>query len=108
MLFLELDHAAQLDLLERLARAAMAEHYDDLAGPGLVLAMQQYEDNAVWRTDTVDGQKIADTLAAEFPSITLTIGRERSGGPIRRSRCDWGRSARRSPRCARRACLHSR
>jgi len=23
------------------------------------------------RTDTVDGQKIADTLAAEFPSITL-------------------------------------
>jgi len=56
VLFLELDHTAQLGLLEHLARAALAEHYADLAGPGLVLAVQQYEDNAVWRADTADGR----------------------------------------------------
>lgn len=56
MHFLELDHAAQLDLLERQARTALAERYADLAEPGLALSVQQYEDNAVWRADTSDGR----------------------------------------------------
>lgn len=63
MLFLELDHAAQLNLLERLARAALAEHYADLAEPGLVLSVQQYEDNAVWRADTGDGRSYVVRLS---------------------------------------------
>lgn len=55
MRFLELDHAAQLGLLDQRVRAALAERYEGLAGPGLGLSVQQYEDNAVWRADTVDG-----------------------------------------------------
>ncbi|MFQ6196968.1 phosphotransferase enzyme family protein [Streptomyces sp. NPDC000405] len=46
--FSQLPHAAQLDLLERLARAALTERYG-LDGAAVRMEVQRYEDNAVWR-----------------------------------------------------------
>ncbi|MFF4531656.1 phosphotransferase enzyme family protein [Streptomyces sp. NPDC001407] len=46
--FSQLPHAAQLDLLERLTRAALTERYG-LDGAAVRMEVQQYEDNAVWR-----------------------------------------------------------
>ncbi|MFF9436852.1 phosphotransferase enzyme family protein [Streptomyces sp. NPDC014735] len=46
--FLCLSHAAQLDLLESLCRAALSEHYG-LDGDVVRMEVQRYEDNAVWR-----------------------------------------------------------
>ncbi|MGW1194410.1 phosphotransferase enzyme family protein [Streptomyces sp. NPDC002536] len=46
--FSHLPHAAQLDLLERLTRAALTERYG-LDGAAVRMEVQQYEDNAVWR-----------------------------------------------------------
>lgn len=49
----DLSHAAQLDLLEMLTRAALTEHYG-LDGAAATLEAQQYEDNAVWRVTPPD------------------------------------------------------
>ncbi|MEV7869208.1 phosphotransferase [Streptomyces sp. NPDC088124] len=46
--FSRLPHAAQLDLLEGLTRAALTEYYG-LDGKAVRMEVQQYEDNAVWR-----------------------------------------------------------
>ncbi|MFF3127951.1 phosphotransferase enzyme family protein [Streptomyces sp. NPDC057908] len=46
--FSHLPHAAQLDLLEQLTRAALSEYYG-LNGGAVRMEVQQYEDNAVWR-----------------------------------------------------------
>ncbi|MFF3359389.1 phosphotransferase enzyme family protein [Streptomyces sp. NPDC002917] len=46
--FSHLPHAAQLDLLEGLTRAALTECYG-LNGAAVGMEVQQYEDNAVWR-----------------------------------------------------------
>ena len=45
--FSHLPHAAQLDLLEGLTRAALTEYYR-LDGAAVRMEVQQYEDNAVW------------------------------------------------------------
>lgn len=62
MSFSDLDHAAQLDLLERLTRATLTEHYG-LDGPELVMEVQQYEDNAVWRATAPDGHSYVVRLS---------------------------------------------
>ncbi|MFF1505680.1 hypothetical protein ACFVZR_39110 [Streptomyces sp. NPDC058316] len=46
--FSHLPHAAQLDLLEQLTRAALNKYYG-LDGAAVRMEVQQYEDNAVWR-----------------------------------------------------------
>ncbi|MEY9839594.1 phosphotransferase enzyme family protein [Streptacidiphilus sp. EB103A] len=46
--FPHLTHAAQLALLDRTTRAALTEHYG-LDGSHVLMEVQQYEDNAVWR-----------------------------------------------------------
>ncbi|WP_280426391.1 phosphotransferase enzyme family protein [Nocardia carnea] len=61
-LFSDLDHAGQLELLEKLARTALAEHYN-LDTTNLVMRVQQYEDNAVWRAITVDGTSYVARLS---------------------------------------------
>ncbi|MFJ9968696.1 phosphotransferase enzyme family protein [Streptomyces avermitilis] len=49
----DLSHAAQLDLLEGLTRAALTESYG-LDGAAASVEVQQYEDNAVWRITPPD------------------------------------------------------
>ncbi|WP_055534319.1 phosphotransferase enzyme family protein [Streptomyces graminilatus] len=49
----DLTHAAQLDLLETLTRAALTEHYG-LDGAAATVEVQQYEDNAVWQITPPD------------------------------------------------------
>ncbi|MGW4441995.1 phosphotransferase enzyme family protein [Streptomyces sp. NPDC004682] len=51
--FAQLTHAAQLELLETLTRAALTEHYG-LDGAAVRMDVQQYEDNAVWRVTPPD------------------------------------------------------
>ncbi|NNH71011.1 hypothetical protein HLB23_14250 [Nocardia uniformis] len=56
--FAELDHTAQLDLLEQLTRTVLHEHYD-IAGPAPTFEVQQFEDNAVWRVRAGDSSYVA-------------------------------------------------
>lgn len=60
--FSDLTHNAQLDLLERLTRAALAKHYR-LDSTATEMTLQQYEDNAVWRITLPDGHSYVGRLS---------------------------------------------
>ncbi|MCC2275441.1 phosphotransferase [Streptomyces sp. ET3-23] len=60
--FSRLPHAAQLDLLEGLTRAALTEHYG-LDGAAVRMEVQQYEDNAVWRITPQGGSSFVARLS---------------------------------------------
>ncbi|WP_414169192.1 phosphotransferase enzyme family protein [Streptoverticillium reticulum] len=60
--FSHLPHAAQLDLLEGLTRAALTEHYG-LDGAAVRMEVQQYEDNAVWRITPQGGSSFVARLS---------------------------------------------
>lgn len=62
MSFSQLNHIAQLDRLEQLTLSALSQHYD-LDGAGVVLQVQQYEDNAVWRAVTHDDRSYVVRLS---------------------------------------------
>ncbi|WP_433195838.1 phosphotransferase enzyme family protein [Nocardia sp. CA-107356] len=60
--FSDLDHNQQLDLLEQLTRAVLPEHYD-IDGAELLMQLQQYEDNAVWRVTPAGGDSYVARLS---------------------------------------------